>query len=463
MAEYEVNLLPAQRKFFEIPKNLTHGDKDVCIYQGGYGSGKTWVGSLLGITLCLKYPKIVGLVGAQTYKLVRDTTLQAYFDHLNKLNIKYTYNKQESILYFPNGSKIYFTHFDDDENFKSLNVGFIEIEECSQIEKKTFEALHGRLRQTSLPEWGNRFIYRLFGHTNPQANKGWIYEHFIKEKKKNYRIIKAPTTENIYLPKGYVESLKELYDEKMYAINVMGEDDIGNNSLVVKGFNESVQVDSSLKIDGRFPIHLTCDFNVDPMCWYICQNYNDNTYILFEICLENTTTDAAAQYVCDLLKNYKKHKLIINGDASGQSKTTKGADYIFLKNRLYAEGYENIETNLSRKNPSIEWRLMCFNNRIFGPDGKHHIFIHPQCTKLLFNFEYLETKAGTGKPKLPSSNQIKSDNRLKYLGHPIDAVSYLICYYYPIKDTTPWEEYQNNLSDSSGEDVFGNKYDTRLI
>ena len=54
----------AQREFLEIPHDYSI---DVAVYQGGYGSGKTFCGSLLGILLCLKYPGIRGLVGAKTY------------------------------------------------------------------------------------------------------------------------------------------------------------------------------------------------------------------------------------------------------------------------------------------------------------------------------------------------------------------------------------------------------------
>jgi len=462
MAEYEVTLLPAQRKFIEVPDNLSHGERDVVIYQGGFGSGKTWSGALLGVTLALRYPGIIGLVGAYTFTLVRDTTLQMYFTHLDNLGVKYTYNKQEATLTLPNGSMIYFKHFDDPECFKSLTVGFIEIEEASQIPRQTFEDLHGRLRQPIKPEWGDRFIYRFFGHTNPQGNKGWIYEFFKKNPRRNYRRVIAPTTENIHLPKDYVEGLREIYDDETFAINVLGNDDNSINNLVVKGFNPAIQVDDTITINKSFPIHITCDFNVDPMCWYICQNYNDMTYILYESILENVTTDIAASQIVELLGDYKNHKIIINGDASGNSKTTRGVDYIFLKNRLYKEGFNNIETNLQKKNPSIEWRLSCFNARMFGPDKKHHILIHPQCVKLIFNFENLELKAGTNKPKLPSSSQITRDSKLKYLGHPIDAVSYLICYYYPIKSETPWQEYQDRECNVAV-DIFGGKYDKRLI
>ena len=465
MTTKEFTLLPAQRKFFEVPDNLGHKDTDVVIYQwqGGYGSGKTFVGALLGVTLCLRYPGIIGLVGAYTFKLLSDTTLDMYFKHLDGLGIKYVYNKQEAILYFPNGSKIFFRHFDDPECFKSLTVGFIEMEECSQIPQSVFEDLFGRLRQPVKPEWGDRFIYRMFGHTNPQGPKGWINEYFIKNKKPNFRRVMAPSTENIHLPQSFLDNLRAMCDDESYAIKVLGMDEDNVSNLVVKGFNPDVQLREDLKIDDRFPLHITCDFNVDPMCWYLCQVYNDTVYVLFEIILDNTTTDNAAHYVADLLRKYKNHEIIINGDASGNYTTTKGADYIALKNRLYQEGFTRLETKLNRKNPHIEWRLACFNQMMMGTDGKHHIYIHPQCVRLIYNFENLELKEGTNKPKLPSSKSIQKDSRLKYLGHPIDAVSYLVCYYFPIKSETPWQEFQEAQGINIGSDVFGNKYDKRLL
>ena len=51
---------------------------------------------------------------------------------------------------------------------------------------------------------------------------------------------------------------------------------------------------------------------------------------------------------------------------------------------------------------------------------------------------------------------------LKYLNHPIDAVSYLVCYYHPITETTPYQEFVDRQLNVA-EDVFGGKYDTRLI
>ena len=130
----DLQLLQAQQDFLHIPHNNT---LDVAIYQGGYGSGKTWCGSLLGILLAMKYPGCRGLVGAKEYELVRKTTLVSYLEHLEKMGFKYgvdySYNKVDKIIKFSNGSEILFSALDDPEKFKSLNLHWAEIEEASQV------------------------------------------------------------------------------------------------------------------------------------------------------------------------------------------------------------------------------------------------------------------------------------------------------------------------------------------
>lgn len=449
----EFTLLPAQRKFFEI----NHEYKtDVACYQGGFGSGKTWSGSLLGIMLALRFPGIRGLVGAQTYKLLRDTTLQSYFEHLENMGVQFKYIKSEDKLVFENGSEILFRHLEESDKLKSLNLGFIEIEEMSDVPYSTFSMLLGRLRQAPKKEWVN-FRYRLFGHTNPEAARGWIYENFVRHPKKNFRRILAPTTDNIYLPPEYIETMKESYNEDYYRMYVLGEDIDTSIGLVTKHFNYDAQVKDEIKINPQFPIHITCDFNVDPMCWYVCQHYDGNVYVIHEHVLSNTTTSLSAQILADLLTSYKTHSIIINGDASGNSKKTTGTDYVILRNELSRKGFTNIDIRVMNKNPGIEWRIQCWNNMVYGPDKKPHVFISSECKYLLYNIENLMVEEGGSRPKKVSTGKMKSDPYAKYLIHPIDAVSYLICLYYPIKDMSI-TEFKGTMSDTLSE-----KYSKELI
>jgi PBSX family phage terminase large subunit len=422
------------------------------------GSGKTWSGSLLGIILALKYPGIRGLVGAYTFTLVRDTTLQTYFEHLDALGIEYTYSKSEFNITFSNGSVIMFRHFDEPNALKSLNVGFIEIEEMSDVPESTFRMLISRLRQYGTNKMPEGFVYRLFGHTNPQPDRGWIYENFKVNPIKNSRRIIAPTTDNKYLPKDYLSLLRDVYkDDDYFNLYVLGQDSNYFGNLVTKNFDKDQQIKSNLQINPKFPIHVTCDFNVDPMCWYICQHYDNNVYVLREYVNQNTTTELSANLLCDNLEEYKDHEIIINGDASGNSNTTRGTDYVILMNCFKLKGFRDVKLRVMNKNPGIEWRISCWNAMISGPDKQHHIFIDDTCTWLLYNIDNLEIEPGKGVPKNISTSKIKIDPKAKYLIHPIDAVSYLVCLYYPIKNMS-----YSKLKAPEQDNLFNGKYDPRL-
>ena len=60
---------------------------------------------------------------------------------------------------------------------------------------------------------------------------------------------------------------------------------------------------------------------------------------------------------------------------------------------------------------------------------------------------------GGDKPKKISAGKLRSDEKAKYLSHPFDAVSYLVCLYYPIKDISV-KEYKGKMMD-----VFDGKYE----
>lgn len=379
-----------------------------------------------------------------------------HIERMGLTNCKFI--KSENRLVFPNKSEIIFRHAEDEEVLKSLSVGFVEIEEMSDIPEATFKMLLSRLRQAPEPDWKN-FRYRLFGHTNPQIGRGWIYKYFVEMKNElpNFRRVIAPSTENTYLDPAFLEMLKSSYNEDYYNIMVMGNDDGIENNLLTRDFDYYSQVRDSITIRRDLPIHVTCDFNFDPMCWYIAQHYDGNVYYITELVRNNTTTEAAAQALCDTLSSYKDCQIIINGDASGNFNTTKGTDYIFIRNALARNGFKNVKLELLRINPRIEWRIKCWNNMILGADKKHHIFIDKQCKYLIYNITTLEIQPGTSKPKLPTQNKINKDPNMKYLGHPIDAASYLVCFYYPVKDTTI-----QGFNKATNKDIFNNRYDSRL-
>lgn len=426
----EYKLLKAQREFLEIPHNYT---LDVAVYQGGYGSGKTFAGSLLGILLALKYPGIRGLVGAQTYTLVRDTTLQSYFEHLENMNfiegVDYEWSTSLQKIIFKNGSEILFRHFDEPNKLKSLNLGFVEIEEMSDIPYDTFKVLLSRMRQRVKKSWDN-FTYRIFGHTNPEMQRGWVYKTFVENSAPNYRLVSAPTTQNIYLPDGFCDELKKIYDEQYYRIFVLAENGLYNNGLVVKGFTDENVKD--IAYQPEMDLHISCDFNVDPMCWVFAHKTDDKVFYFDEIGMENTTTSGACDEFCRRYPNHKG-KIIVNGDASGDNRscTSEYTNYVIIKKKLLHYGYD-VDIRIKAYNPPIKNRIAAFNSKVRNAEGEICLYVDKKCEKLLYNIYNLKYKEGTSKIDIPSYQQIKQSKELKFLSHPMDAASYLVDFYWPI-------------------------------
>lgn len=431
------NLLPAQKDFLHVPQSDV--SLDISLYQGGYGSGKTFSGVLRGLLISQKFPGIRGLACAKTYPLLRDTTLQTYFEVFDDLHFRdgkeYIWRASEQKLVFPKWGKseILFRHLEKPFKLKSLNLGWVHVEEMSEVEEAVFMMLLSRLRQKGIPR------HYLFGTTNPQANKGYIHRVFVAENKSKdgilYRRVMAPSTQNIYLPKEYLENMAGQFDEEYYRINVLGQDGDYTAGLVCKTWSHANIEDTGYKPDK--PLYLSCDFNIDPNCWVVAHRYNREYHFIDELCLENTATVQAAE---EFYRRYKDHKagVIITGDASGQNRNAVAADalttnYTIIRNTLSGLGMRNIELSLRSKNPNPESRTAAWNAMCANSLGVRRVFVNPKCKWLIWNCENLKYIPGSSVIFEPTAKQIEQDNKLKFTKHVWDAASYLVERYDPIR------------------------------
>lgn len=391
---------------------------------------------MLGILLARKYPGSRGLVAAKDYELLKNTTLVSYMEHLQNMGYKegvhFKYNKTDKIIKFQNGSEILFKGIDDPERIKSLNIHWAEIEEVSQISYTAFNVVLSRLRASVKSSWRG-FVYRLFMHTNPQANKGWIHKAFVENPQENYRRIIAPTSNNTHLPEHFLETLKRNFDEEYFKINVLGQDGDYSSGLVVKGYSDDNKKD--FVYNKNLALHLTCDFNVDPMCWLLFFKDKRNICYFDEIVVENTTTQ---QTVEEFLRRYPDHKaqIVINGDSSGDNRSCNSefTNYAIIRKALKEHGYKDVVFHLRPYNPPILSRVSAFNAKIRNAVGDVSLFLDPRkCKWLEYNMNNLKFKEGTSIIDVPTHYQIKKEHSLKFLSHIYDAASYPVEYYWAIR------------------------------
>lgn len=188
--------LPTQKAFHKSKAKYR-------LLAGGFATGKTTSLALEVIKELLKYNKNYGVLGRKDLGELKSTTLKELLDLLPDELIK-SHNKQDKVLTLHNGSELYYMNLDVSreavEKIKSLNLGFVAIDQLEEINEDIFLAFQGRLRRHDASR-------NFFATCNP-AGHDWLWRKWKKSPPTDqYKLFETTTLENIYLPKDYVEEL----------------------------------------------------------------------------------------------------------------------------------------------------------------------------------------------------------------------------------------------------------------
>ena len=123
------------------------------------------------------------------------------------------------------------------------------------------------------------------------------------------------------------------------------------------------------------------------------------------------------------------------GDSHGRDKKTNGSDYGVMTVYFAQQGYD-VTLKVQKANPLIIERLAVLRRTICNGKMERKLFVDSSCTYLLKNFDECRNNLATGALKIPTDKEIAKDNELRYLIHPIDAISYPRYYIQKYKDIT---------------------------
>lgn len=185
---------------------------------GAFGSGKSWALCAEAIAQCLEHPGIRGLVARKTIPELRDSTEQVFFEilphELKELGeTRRTGGHVESFT-FPNGSKVLFRGLDDWEKMKSLNIGFLALDEADEFDEETYTGMLSRVRQKEpTPEAaklgaGNITRRSVWCASNP-AGHNWLWRRAVNTETQadGVEYFKSTSFDNPYLPPSYFDYL----------------------------------------------------------------------------------------------------------------------------------------------------------------------------------------------------------------------------------------------------------------
>ncbi len=192
---------------------------DIC-FGGGVAGGKTWLGSLWVATNCIQYPMTRWLIGRTVLQTLKLTTLKTLLEVLSMMGLKagehFTYNQQNNVITFYNGSEIILKDLDfipsdpQYDKLGSLEITGAFLDESQQLTRVAYSVVKSRIR-FKLTEYNLK--PKVLLTCNPGANflKSDFYDPWIKETLEKGKIfVQSLITDNPHVSQDYIDNLRSL-------------------------------------------------------------------------------------------------------------------------------------------------------------------------------------------------------------------------------------------------------------
>lgn len=202
--------------------NYSDNEVREVLYGGFAGGGKSFLGSLWLDYMCRSYAGTRWLMGREQLKNLKATTLNTYFEVLQKQGIPASYikyNQQSGIITYPNGSEIILAELSYKPSDPLVSaLGGLEltgafIDEAPEVRNKVIDTLSKSRIRYKLSQYGLKA--KILYTCNPTKN--WAYKNFYKPHKSGVlmpsrKFIESRAEDNIHLPEGYIAGLNALED-----------------------------------------------------------------------------------------------------------------------------------------------------------------------------------------------------------------------------------------------------------
>lgn len=418
--------LPKQKEF--LSQLLSEGGSKYVLYCGGVGSGKTLIGCIATVCMAVLYPGDY-LIARQFYPELKITTLKTFLEICPKELIK-EYRVADGIVKIKaTGGKIsnvIFRQLEEPDKLRSLNLSGFYIDESSQVSEAAFMLLQGRLRGPGL----RKGILT----TNPNGHD-WQYRWFVKQDlfkkedtKRLFSLIRAPSTENVHLPEGYVENMLQTWSAERIKREIDGSFD-AFEGMVYHEFRQDVHVVEPFVVPQEWTRIAGCDHGYrNPAAWvfgavdydgniYVYDEFYEKEWLIEEICLGNRKLNKPG-----ILQKLGKDKLT-EARMDPSTRAVRGAqgksDWDFYIDNLPVTFPLMLANN--DKTAGID-RVKSFL-KVSPITKKPKLFIFRTCTNLIEEFSkyrYAEMSANSQGKKNDKEEPMKVDD------HLMDSIRYMI-------------------------------------
>lgn len=332
---------------------------------------------------------------------------------LDNNRIPYIYHKTDHYFKFP-WSKGVIQVATAEKKIRGPNWAYACVNELTLISLHRYREIIGRVRKK-----GARAL-QVASCGTPEGIASDYFEVFIEKPMDGSRVIFGSTKDNEKnLAPGYIKMLESSFDSVMLDAYLKGLyiNMTGNRFYYSydPGKNDDITISAP---DESETVHVTMDFNVDPMAAVVWKETLGGGFHAFD---EITLNDADTNKMAEALKarGYHPCRTIIYPDPSANARSTKGQpDVQILKNH----GYVNIRVRSSH--PGLRQRQLNVNNLLEKRLLKINPIRCPELKKDLISVEQDKVKL----------DKIKSNPKRT---HHSDGMDYMCDIMFPFSGKRP--------------------------
>jgi hypothetical protein len=316
----------------------------------------TWTGARFVAYQCVMQPNSQGLVMLNSRQQVLDIFEQDIRPLLDELKWPYALNAQALNLKILN-SVVHLRSADPDavKKVESIAYHWGWADEASYYPSETLKTFVSRIRKgdamvrvTSMPDEPDAFMYSFLENLG-----GRMYELGLKDN---------PDKE---FAERYERFLRATYSGPQLERFLSGK----RVSLTGMGIFavESHQRIPDATYDPNLDVHVVWDFNVEYRAVSAWQDFgiapdgNKKTACVLSWRLNNATVYEDAEWLSDFFANHNAN-IILNGDASGESRTAQTTDSMWKTIRdVFNRKLPNVRYITPKSNPSVKDTIQCVN------------------------------------------------------------------------------------------------------
>lgn len=430
----EYQRFESQQAFHDLPTRFKG-------FSGSIGSGKSKALVHEAIRSAYRNPGVPGLIGAPTYRLLKDATQIELLMTLEDLRIPFVHRKADSSVYLKEPDvTILLRSLDGYECGRAMNLGWFGVDELTYCKEQAWTRLEGRLRHP-------KARYKCaFAAWTPRG-KDWVYRRFISSRKiDSYGAVRAQPFENraiLDATPDFYENLKQSYDDKFYRQEILGEYLDMYSGAVYRSFSDrNVRTCS---FDPALPLIVALDFNVNPMSGLLLQcetvYRRDTVRVIQEIILPGSHIAEWCEEFLRRTREWAESKrqsggklhVCFYGDANGGARqASSGGDstWTILERRMGAAEHYRARYLYKRSNPEVIDRVNAVNSMLcaFGDKqtatGDRRLYIDPACRELITDLEEVVWKVdahGITYPEIDKRRDAKRTHASDALGYYIEA------------------------------------------